>query len=165
MRRHGPARASTSLQYANDSSRLAVTYQCPQVFCFDGLTLLMLQFRASQPMRMFRSALEVDVWVLPRETSVTPYRFALYRLLVQGLRRCQGNTTPGKVVIGGREAVHRQFFNGTPAFLASMDKWFVDGRQPEDYDRSVDPATGALRWNHEFDPEYTVETPPLYKLH
>lgn len=65
-------------------------YSSPQVFCFDGATLLMLQFQANVPNDIESPNCPVDCWVLPRETSMITLRHALYVLLRQGLRRFQG---------------------------------------------------------------------------
>lgn len=62
-------------------------YQCPQVFCFDGETLLVLQFRANKVEDILEENCPVDCWVLPRESSNIPLCFALYMLLAQGFRR------------------------------------------------------------------------------
>jgi len=58
-------------------------YQCPQVFCFDGETLLLLQFQANSAPDILQENCPVDCWVLPREPVGTPLRPALYMLLLQ----------------------------------------------------------------------------------
>jgi len=68
----------------------AAKYKCPQVLYFDGETLLLLQFRANAEGDIQLEDLVVDCWVLPRARSGTPFRYALYMLLLQGFRRLQG---------------------------------------------------------------------------
>lgn len=88
-------------------------YQCPQVFCWDGQVLLILQFRAQTPRDIRDENCAVDCWVLPLETSFCTFRYALYRLMVQGLRRCQtGAAVPGPLTAGGLTATRREFFMG-----------------------------------------------------
>ncbi|KAM7210611.1 hypothetical protein V8F06_014001, partial [Rhypophila decipiens] len=69
----------------------AYLYRCPQVFCFDNSTFLMLQFRAAKLDAIRDPDCTVDCWVFPgKNPNGIPLRFAFYRLLVQGFRRCQG---------------------------------------------------------------------------
>ncbi|OAA63649.1 hypothetical protein SPI_03812 [Niveomyces insectorum RCEF 264] len=116
-------------------------YECPQVFCFDHKYLLLLQFRANT-IGDIRGDGEVDCWVLPRiNPNGTPFRYALYRLLVQGWRRFQGlnryNTTMGRVAA---ESV--SLFSGTPYWRANNG--LTD--RPYNYSRVVDSDTGAFYW-------------------
>jgi len=54
--------------------------------------------------------------VIPRENSYTTFREALYRLLVQGLRRLQGNRAQQHPTLGSFTSPLRQFYNGRPAW-------------------------------------------------
>ncbi|KAK3317210.1 hypothetical protein B0T19DRAFT_479337 [Cercophora scortea] len=80
----------------------AVKYKCPQVFCFDGVFLLLLQFRAATREDLKKEDCEVDCWILPRKNSVggCTLRYGFYRLLAQGFRRCQG-LRGRSVTVGG----------------------------------------------------------------
>lgn len=138
-------------------------YQCPQVFCFDGNVLLLLQFRATTLEEIKDKDCEVDCWVLPREGSNCTLRYALYRLLLQGWKRCQvlaamGDAADG-LVVGGLRPDYREFFNGRPI-------WKVEGQNyanhPGGYERLVDGTSGALKWRHEEDPEEVEETGPFW---
>ncbi|KXX77148.1 hypothetical protein MMYC01_207562 [Madurella mycetomatis] len=135
-------------------------YQCPQVFCFDGETLLVLQFRANKVEDILEENCPVDCWVLPRESSNTPLRFALYMLLAQGFRRFQGMCAV-PLTVGGLTPRLRQFFNGRPV-------WRVNGanlvEHPGGYQRSVDPDSGAVKWTHDEDPEAVWETLALWDV-
>ena len=60
-------------------------YRCPQIFCFDGVYLLMLQFRINKSVDDIRlTGCAVDCWVVPRENHGRgcTLRYALYRFLV-----------------------------------------------------------------------------------
>ncbi|KAK7398027.1 hypothetical protein QQX98_012604, partial [Neonectria punicea] len=133
-------------------------YECPQTFCWDGQTLLMLQFRARKAQHVREEDCQVDCWVIPMEGSTCTLRYALYRLLVQGLRRCQGQTAD-VLTLGGVTETGREFYTGRPV-------WTVDGTSiathPGGYYRVVDESTGALRWVHEHDPEGVWETGPFW---
>ena len=122
--------------------RYAYLYRCPQIFCFDSRTFLMLQFRASTVEAIRDPECTVDCWVIPREN---PYgdtiRLALYRLLVQGFRRCQGmySVSPTLHTIAPDR---RQFYNGRPL-------WKIDGHlqtKPWGHRRRIDPVYGAFYW-------------------
>ncbi|KAK3317509.1 hypothetical protein B0T19DRAFT_405201 [Cercophora scortea] len=130
-------------------------YQCPQVFCFDGATLLLLQFRASKLDNIADEDCPVDCWVFPTSSSYCTLRYALYRLLAQGWRRCQGMSAAGQLTVGGLREHTREFFSGRPI-------WNVDGvhsgDHPGGYQRSVDATTGAVRWTHEEYPDVVAET-------
>jgi len=80
----------TDMFLMNGCSRYADKYQCPQIFCFDGEWLLMLQFRAESPEGIKDLNCKIDGWLIPRvngDNGVT-LRYALYRFLAQGFRRC-----------------------------------------------------------------------------
>ncbi|KYK56285.1 hypothetical protein DCS_08255 [Drechmeria coniospora] len=120
--------------------RYAHKYECPQVFCFDGDTLLLLQFRANSRAELKHERCPVDCWVLPRENSGTPLRYALYRLLAQGFRRFQGG-----VALDGFSSDLRQFYNGRPLWTLGD---VATSQHPNGYARSVHVATGAFMWTH-----------------
>ncbi|KAH8656430.1 hypothetical protein BGZ61DRAFT_434371 [Ilyonectria robusta] len=120
-------------------------YACPQVFCFDNYSFLMLQFRARNKHDIKDAKCDVDCWILPREDMhgcySTTLRYALYRLLVQGFRRCQG-ARPMEVSLYGIHPHVREFYNGQPL-------WKIDGKlhtQPGGHCRLVDPTCGAFFW-------------------
>ncbi|RSL99753.1 hypothetical protein CEP52_009560 [Fusarium oligoseptatum] len=127
----------------------ACKYECPQVFCFDGSTLLILQFRALRAKDLEDERCWVDCWVLPRATSSCTLRYALYRLLAQGWRRYQAEFSTPSFTIGGLTPCSREFFTGRPI-------WEGEGgcfpTHPGGYQRSVDAATRALMWTHEESP-------------
>ncbi|KAK3363937.1 hypothetical protein B0T25DRAFT_470175 [Lasiosphaeria hispida] len=131
----------------------AVKYKCPQVYCFDGETLLLLQFQANNEADIADTQCRVDCWVIPRVNSYTTFREALYRLLVQGLRRLQGNRAQQHPTLGSFTSQLRQFYNGRPV-------WMVDGQyiteHPEGYYRSVDVYTGMMKWMHDGDPQFAA---------
>ncbi|KAK0701106.1 hypothetical protein B0T21DRAFT_321997 [Apiosordaria backusii] len=110
-------------------------YQCPQVFCFDGKTLLLLQFRANRVEDILKENCPVDCWVLPRASSFTTLRSALYMLLVQGFRRFQGACAP-QVSVGGLTPQLRQFYNGQLIWAAPEGMNVLE--HPGGYQRSVD---------------------------
>lgn len=149
------------LQYRVLTNDMALSYahkyQCPQVFCFDGETLLLLQFRASKVETLEDEDCPVDCWVLPRTNSSCTLRYALYRLLVQGLRRCQGYVG-GVLTVGDLTTTSRQFYSGRPT-------WKINGRKeyehPQGFERSIDASTGSFVWSLQGYPN-VVETYPLW---
>lgn len=124
----------------------AYKYACPQIFCFDNSYLLMIQFRAQRVSDIQDATCEVDCWILPRDnTKGTPLRYALYRLLVQGLRRCQGETANPSLSLNGVEFHRRYFFNGVAV-------WKINGskhRHPWGYRRRLHKESGAFYWVNE----------------
>ncbi|KAH6622675.1 hypothetical protein F5144DRAFT_336230 [Chaetomium tenue] len=153
----GQAKLSKELRGYADKS------QCPQVFCFDGATLLLLQFRANRPEDIKDARRPVDCWALPTSSSKAPLRYALYRLLVQGFRRFQGMCAM-PISVGGLTPLGRQFFNGLPVWKSEVDGAevaVVD--HPGGYQRSVDAESGAVKWTHPDDADDVVwETPALW---
>lgn len=126
---------------ANILARYAYKYECPQIFCFDHQTFLMLQFRAATPADIRTS--DVDCWVFPRDNQGgTPLRYALYRLIVQGFRRFQGMrrfNTP----LHNSYSSQLTFFSGKPQWV---DMTGHHTSYPFNYKRKVDSASGALYW-------------------
>ncbi|POR33875.1 Uncharacterized protein TPAR_05929 [Tolypocladium paradoxum] len=139
----GDIDTSRQLTLSRELRGYAHKYECPQIFCFDGRTLLMLQFRARKLKHVAEADCEVDCWVIPRENEGgCTLRYALYRLLVQGLRRCQGKLALSNVTLYGQSPKFRQFYSGEPI-------WDVEGklyRQPWDCYRVIDPSNGAFYW-------------------
>lgn len=125
----------------------AYKYSCPQVFCFDGQTLLLLQFCATTREMIASPQCEVDCWVVPSENrGGCTLRYALYRFLVQGLRRCQGNHFANpELRINGETPMYRYFFSGEPT-------WSVDGgtsqltKSPSACYRAFDLRYGVWVW-------------------
>jgi hypothetical protein len=135
----------------------ACKYQCPQVFCFDGATMIILQFRAQRLERMEDEDCPVDCWVLPLTSSYCTLRYALYRLLVQGLRRCLGNMA-GQLAVAGLIPDFREFYNARPLWRVGQVTY---DQHPGGYTRAVEATTGMLKWVHDTLPE-VVEVGPFW---
>ncbi|RTE81367.1 hypothetical protein BHE90_004158 [Fusarium euwallaceae] len=121
----------------------AYLYECPHIFCFDNYTFIMLQFRAKTRDDIKDAKCVVDCWVFPRDNfHGTPLRYALYRLLVQGFRRCQGLRALDVSLFGVRPS-RREFYNGRP--LWNLPDGLTHSR-PWGHTRRVDPAYGAFYW-------------------
>ncbi|KAK0707223.1 hypothetical protein B0T21DRAFT_387679 [Apiosordaria backusii] len=122
----------------------------PQIFCFDGEWLLMLQFCAKSPEKIKDPNCKIDCWLIPRvngNNGVT-LRYALYRFLAQGFRRCQSYYWPAATPtqVGGLLSErNREFFSGRPL-------WKVDGvshsQHPDGFQRAIDTQYGAFYWTH-----------------
>lgn len=101
-----------------------------------------MQFRARSIEDIKDDTCEVDCWILPRENDGgTSLRYALYQLLVQGYRRCQGSRATDMTLYGQRPFL-REFYNGRPL-------WKIDGKtytKPWGHCRLVDPVFGAFYW-------------------
>ena len=93
---------------------------------------------------MEKSKLDVDCWVFPRVSveGSCSLRYALYRLLVQGVRRCLGlRSLP--VILGDLTPTFRQFYSGKPMWTTGK---VTRGDHPDGYVRDLDPDTGAFFW-------------------
>lgn len=138
--------------------RYAAKYVCPQVFCFDGAVLVLLQFRAFRAEDINDEKCPIDCWTLPIDGSSCSLRYGLYRLLAQGWRRCQAELA-APFSIGGLQPYCREYFNGQPI-------WKVNGQKqrshPNGYQRGVDQQTGALIWSHQVYP-VEWETGPFWE--
>ncbi|KND88037.1 hypothetical protein TOPH_07337 [Tolypocladium ophioglossoides CBS 100239] len=126
----------------------AMEYECPQVFCFDINCLVLLQFRAKKLDDM--KDCDVDYWVFPRREAHDtvpgyPLRDALYRLLVQGIRRLQNENLPPPT-IGSETSCGRAFYSGEPLWR------HADGKkhrfQPDGYERDAE-ENGQLLWKRD----------------
>ena len=94
---------------------------------------------------MEKDTCPIDIWVLPRGSSVTTYRYALDRLFSQAFRRCQATVAFNNVQVDGYRPDYRTFFSGEPMFrfqgvaeLRTLDTY--------GYSRAVDPIYGAFYW-------------------
>ena len=133
------------------------------MFCFDGATLLLLQFRANTLEDIKDARCPIDCWVFPASSSKVPLRYALYRLLVQGFRRFQGLCAL-PISIGGLAPIGRQLFDGLPVWRSEVDGAEVAVfDHPGGYQRSVDAESGAVKWTHpENAADIVWETPALW---
>ncbi|KAI1113867.1 hypothetical protein F5Y14DRAFT_462176 [Nemania sp. NC0429] len=122
-------------------------YQCPLIACVDGQYYLQLQFRAQKADAIRDPQCMVDCWVLPIQQS----RYAFYRMLVQGWRRCQVLTAPTLTV--GSLTEHRpEFYTGRPIWKVPSEPGLPSTyvtHHPEGYTRMVDAESGAIGWIHE----------------
>ncbi len=127
----------------DNENRYAYKYQCPQIFCFDHAHLLMVQFRARDVASIRDAKCGVDCWIFPRNNKGgTPLRYALYRLLLQGFRRCQSLWSVD-MSLQGVPPHHREFYNGQPVWKMGDGKYTA---HPWGYSRKVDPLFGAFFW-------------------
>lgn len=131
-------------------SRYAFKYKCPQVFCFDGKYLLLLQFQAGSLDAIKDRDCAVDCWILPRENEggIT-LREGFYRLLAQGFRRCQGSAEARPTVVNGFPVVSHEFYSGRPLFRDAQGRPTYDHPQNDEqwvFDREVDTDDGSFYW-------------------
>lgn len=115
--------------------RYSETYGCPHIFCFDGDTLLVLQFRAVQESQLRDDDCPVDCWVIPRTRSVTSMRDALNRLMTQGYRRAKGRQSPYDMEIDGVRFTEREFFTAQP--LWELENGVRTTSHPGGWKRSI----------------------------
>jgi len=98
----------------------------------------MLQFRVSHSMDEIKDEeCEVDCWVIPRRNfgQGCTLRYALYRLLVQGLRRCQG-TFPLAPPANVPTSRYRELCSGVPVWAGSNGQ--LQYEHPDGYTREFD---------------------------
>ncbi|EWZ77924.1 hypothetical protein FOXG_21397 [Fusarium oxysporum f. sp. lycopersici 4287] len=123
----------------------ASKYKCPQVFCFDGSNLVLLQFRAHRVEGIKNEDCEIDSWMIPVKNSSCSLRYALYRLLAQGWRRCQGEVAAVTgFTVGGLAPCSREYYTGVPIWKAANGQ--RQKSHPLGYQRTVDGSTGAVVW-------------------
>ncbi|KAM3434261.1 hypothetical protein NHJ13734_006052 [Beauveria thailandica] len=161
----GKIATSLQISLSRELRGYAVKYNCPQVFCFDGYTLLMLQFKARKPEAIADEDCDIDCWLFRRRNlGGTTLRYALYRLLAQGLRRVQGQLSRNPALLNSQECKFRNFYTGEPI-------WKIDGvlhRHPWGMYRAVDPKDGSIYWMYNGQPVWgedgllILDGPPLY---
>ncbi|RGP77279.1 mycothiol acetyltransferase [Fusarium longipes] len=123
----------------------AFKYGCPQVFSFDGFYLILLQFRAKSVEDIRHRDCPVDCWVVSAtRDGAVPLRVALYRLLMQGWRRVQGNSAPLQM-IGGRMPHSREWYSGSPLWEGERG---LQRQHPGGFTRQCEPQTGKLFWRN-----------------
>ncbi|KAL8296459.1 hypothetical protein RB597_005850 [Gaeumannomyces tritici] len=128
----------------------AYKYKCPQIFCFDGEVLLLLQFRAGNVEEIKSKHCPVDCWVIPRQSAPgsCTMREGLHRLLVQGFRRVQSLAAVPNLLVNGHAPQYREFYLGRPVFAhngALSYEHPLDGNQGV-FDREVDTNDGSVYW-------------------
>jgi hypothetical protein len=123
--------------------RYAWQYNCPQVFCYDGAQMLIVRFRANN--RDDIKTCNGDLFVISNIAGADgiPIRYALYRLMVDGLRRLMAATALAVMIPPYTR--HFDWFNGEPYWTAagSNTKYpTVNGlvRMPQQH------STGKWQW-------------------
>ena len=105
-------------------------------------TLLILQFRAVEQGEIKEAKCEVDCWVIPRLlTGGTTLRYAMYRLLLQGYRRCQSRWSV-PISLRGAFLHSHEFFSGRPIW--KLPTGGLQFKHPDGYTRAVDESSGAF---------------------
>ncbi|KAK5999104.1 hypothetical protein PT974_01493 [Cladobotryum mycophilum] len=132
-------------QLSRELREYAYAYDCPQVFCFDGKSFLMLQFRVDSPEFIKDPDCPVDCWVFPRDNvGGCAIRYAFYRLMAQGLRRYQ-SFWPLLRYLADVPIHSRVFFNGQPIWRVGR---YITQENPDGYVRQVDRNTGSFYWKY-----------------
>lgn len=86
-----------------------------------------------------RPSCEADCWAIPRmNLQGCILRYAFYRLLAQGFRRCQSEYALSTVALQGQRPARRQFYHGRP--LSMTDGIFHT--EPWSYHRVLDGRSG-----------------------
>ncbi len=87
---------------------------------------------------------EVDCWIFPRRIEGgTPLRYALYRRLLQGFRRCESKWLITNMSLRGVAPHHREFYNGQPVWRMGDGRYTA---HPWGCSRKVDGSNGAFYW-------------------
>ncbi|KAF1366158.1 hypothetical protein EJ07DRAFT_94579 [Lizonia empirigonia] len=117
-----PARqAEKAKMLGRELREYAYQYMCPQVFCYDGAQMLIARFRANNREDIRRC--DGDMFVIPNIAGADgiPIRYALYRLMVDGLHRLMAATAPlvtiAQPVTGLLHTRHFYWFSGEPYWV------------------------------------------------
>lgn len=117
-------------------------YKCPQVFCFDGLHLLLLRFRAGQANQIRSQDCAVDCWVIPVGNDNCTVRYALYCLVREGFHRIIGQEAVN-FEAGGWER-HHIWYSGKPYWLYDGNNMGV--AHPPGHSRVWDRENYRWKW-------------------
>ncbi|QDS77975.1 hypothetical protein FKW77_001927 [Venturia effusa] len=133
------AAAGTEARLGKELRGYATKYRTPQMYCYDGSNLLIVQFRAQTEADIQDEACPIDCMVIPRSSEVDDHcsmRMALYRLVSQGIRRCLALYAP-QLAIG---ACRREweYFSGCPYWRSNVG-------------RTADLVVGGVSYQREFD--------------
>jgi hypothetical protein len=127
-----------------DLFRYAFHYYCPHTFCYDGVYLLMLRFRASS--RNDIKTCQVDCWVIPSVSSqtTTSIRYAFYRMLSDGFHRSVSQANNPVVTVGQYQRYY-EWFSGMPYWSDGSNTFY---QLPlEGYERVFHSQARAWAWN------------------
>ncbi|KAI9783631.1 MAG: hypothetical protein M1816_001222 [Peltula sp. TS41687] len=107
-------------------------YNCPQVFCYDGESLLILRFRASSREAIQDASCPIGA-CLTKNSSGGPgtatARYALYRLIVDGFRRVQGDQLSRPVQLAGYRREF-EYFSGRSLWMDPSGQTVFDHPLP-----------------------------------
>jgi hypothetical protein len=111
-------------------SRYACEYSCPQIFIFDSVSLVIVQFRASSVEDIASPDCSIDCCVVPREPNhhhdQCTIQYALYRLAWRGWHRlCSSLAT--KASARSYLSVRHERLKRRSIFW-SGDSYWVDGQ-------------------------------------
>jgi hypothetical protein len=95
--------------------RYAYHYKCPQVFGYDGIRMLIVRLRANDREDIKRC--NGDMFVIPNIAGPggIHIRYALYRLMVDGLHRLMATTAPPVMILPYTRRFY--WFSGEPYWV------------------------------------------------
>ena len=128
-----------------NNARYAYHYSCPQTFCYDGINLLILRFRARS--RDDIKQCPVDCWVVPSVSTDTTssIRYAFYRLLSEGFHRAISHSLGHPMVTIGQYQRYFEWFSGKPCWVDNNGN--VYEIPPAGYTRVYHSQQRQWAWN------------------
>ncbi|ESZ89455.1 hypothetical protein SBOR_10161 [Sclerotinia borealis F-4128] len=126
----------------------AYEYKCPQVFAYDGIHLLVVQFKAKDDEDIKSLHCRVDCCILARtpEGAQCTARFALYRLAWRGWMRMIGVWSADfhVSIVGWRREF--RYWSGRPGWVNEQDPRRKELDHPDGYMRRFDLTKKAWYW-------------------
>ena len=125
--------------------RYAYHYDCPQTFCYDGLNLLILRFRASS--RQDIKTCQVDCWMIPSTSSptTTSMRYAFNRLLSDGFHRVVGQANNPPISVGPYQR-NFEWYSGRPYWTGVNTTQYAC--PAGGYERALDIQIKSWYWEY-----------------
>ncbi|KAK2792690.1 hypothetical protein FQN50_010037 [Emmonsiellopsis sp. PD_5] len=132
----------------------AHTYRCPQVFCFDGVNLLIVRFQAASIDEIRQETCGVSCSLIDCKNGNPIYW--LYRVAAEGVRRIQGQTA-GAVSLGGSTR-HFEYYNGKP-FWVTPDGTPHGAKSFDHPGNAVRRLANSGQWVWQFNGQIIIDTP------
>ncbi|TID15114.1 hypothetical protein E6O75_ATG08367 [Venturia nashicola] len=124
-------------------------YKTPQMYCYDGSYLLIVQFRAATAADILDANYPINYIVIPRSSEIEGHcsiRKAKYRLLAHRVRRCLGLIAPPLTIGAYRREF--QYFSGLPYWRSHagiFEELTVEGVT---YQQVLDQHNMAWMWTY-----------------
>lgn len=159
----GKEKSNMTQRLGKEIRGYAYLYDCPQVFVYDSVHLLMVQFHAKNKEGIRSVNCTIDVCCVPRSSAdpnMCTARYGLYRLVWRGWIRLIATKAENPAVSLGGFTREFEYWSGRPFWRDEVDR-HKELNHPDGYYWMFDIASNQWYWNDGNGNFMALDTVPL----